>query len=76
LLSHRAFVRLGEISYAFYLVHLSVLIVAEHALPSAIVSVIALAVSLAAAWLLHVGVERPLRAVIRGRAAPRVAAAA
>jgi peptidoglycan/LPS O-acetylase OafA/YrhL len=76
LLSHRAFVRLGEISYAFYLVHLSVLIVAEHVLPSAIVSAVAIAVSLAAAWLLHAGVERPLRAVIRGRAAPRVAAAA
>jgi peptidoglycan/LPS O-acetylase OafA/YrhL len=68
LLSHRAFVRLGEISYAFYLVHLSVLIVAEHVVPPAIVSAFALAVSLAAAWLLHAGVERPLRTVIRGRA--------
>ena len=76
LLSHRAFVRLGEISYAFYLVHLSVLIVTEHVLPSAIVSVVALAVSLGAAWLLQAGVERPLRAVIRGRAAPSAAAAA
>ena len=76
LLSHRAFVRLGEISYAFYLVHLSVLIVAEHVLPSSIVSAVALAVSLAAAWLLHAGVERPLRAAIRARAAtPRTVAA-
>ena len=68
LLSHRAFVRLGEISYAFYLVHLSVLIVAEHVLAPAFVSAVALAVSLAAAWLLHAGVERPLRTFIRGRA--------
>ncbi len=76
LLSHRGFVRLGEISYAFYLVHLSVLMVAEHVLPSALVSAVALAVSLAAAWLLHAGIERPLRIVIRDRFAPRAAALA
>jgi peptidoglycan/LPS O-acetylase OafA/YrhL len=76
LLSHPAFVRLGEISYAFYLVHLSVLMVAEHVLPAAFVSVVALAGSLAAAWLLHVGVERPMRTFIRDRFAPRAAALA
>jgi len=75
LLSLPVLVRLGEISYAFYLVHLSVVMVAEHVLPAAFVSAAALAVSLAAAWLLHVYVERPLRAVIRGRFAPRTAVA-
>jgi peptidoglycan/LPS O-acetylase OafA/YrhL len=75
LLSHPALVRLGEISYAFYLVHVSVLMVAEHVLPAAFVSVVALAGSLAAAWLLHVSVERPLRAAIRDRFARRVATA-
>ena len=72
LLSHPAFVRLGEISYAFYLVHLTILMLAEHVVPAALVSVVALAVSLAAAWLLHVSVERPLRTAIRSRFAPRV----
>jgi len=75
LLSRPAFVRLGEISYAFYLVHLSVVIVAEHVLPPALVTAAALAASLGAAWLLHVSVERPLRAVIRARFAPRIAVA-
>ncbi|MDQ6941354.1 MAG: acyltransferase [Candidatus Eremiobacteraeota bacterium] len=76
LLSHPAFVRLGEISYAFYLVHLSVLMLAEHVLPAALVSAVALATSLATAWGLHVSIERPLRAAIRGRVAPRAVAAA
>jgi peptidoglycan/LPS O-acetylase OafA/YrhL len=76
LLSLPAFVRLGEISYAFYLVHLSVLMVAEHVLPPALVSVVGLAASLACASLLHAGVERPLRTFIRDRFAPRAAAVA
>ena len=76
LLSHPALVRFGEISYAFYLVHVSVLMVAEHVLPAAFVSAVALAASLAAAWLLHVSVERPLRAAIRGRLTRRAAATA
>jgi peptidoglycan/LPS O-acetylase OafA/YrhL len=75
LLSHRAFVRLGEISYAFYLVHLTILIAVEHAVPAAFVSVIGLSGSLAAAWLLHVAVERPLRAIIRDSFTRRTAAA-
>ncbi len=75
-LSHPALVRLGEISYAFYLVHLSVLMVAEHVLPAPFVSVGALAVSLATAWALHASVERPLRGAIRGRFATRAVAAA
>jgi peptidoglycan/LPS O-acetylase OafA/YrhL len=75
LLSHPAFVRLGEISYAFYLVHLTVLTVAEHVFPAALVSAAALAASLGAAWLLHVHVERPLRAVILARFTSRVAIA-
>jgi peptidoglycan/LPS O-acetylase OafA/YrhL len=67
LLSHPALVRLGAISYAFYLVHLTVLMVAEHAVPAPFVSAVALAASLATAWLLHVSVERPMRHVIRNR---------
>jgi peptidoglycan/LPS O-acetylase OafA/YrhL len=69
LLSYPALVGLGEISYAFYLVHLSVLMVAEHVLPPAFASAIGLAASLAAAWLLHVSVERPMRTLIRDRLA-------
>nr|MDP9105038.1 acyltransferase [Candidatus Eremiobacteraeota bacterium] len=61
------FVRLGGMSYAFYLVHLTVLILSEHVVPPAFVTVAALAGSLAAAWLLHTSVERPMRAAIRGR---------
>ena len=53
LLSRPLFVRLGEISYAFYLVHLTVLILAEHTLPVPFVAVVGLAGSLAAAWALH-----------------------
>jgi peptidoglycan/LPS O-acetylase OafA/YrhL len=75
LLSRPSFVRLGEISYAFYLVHLTALMVAAHILPAPFASAVALAASLGAAWLLHVYVERPLRAVIRARLAPRVAIA-
>ena len=76
LLSHPAFVRLGEISYAFYLVHLSVLMVAEHVLPPPFVSGAALAAAVASAWLLHAGVERPMRTWIRERFAPRAPALA
>jgi len=75
LLSHRAFVRLGEISYAFYLVHLTVLMLVEHAVPASFVSGVAFVGSLAAAWLLHVSVERPLRAVIRDSFTRRTATA-
>ena len=75
LLSRPLFVRLGEISYAFYLVHLTVLILAEHTVPAAFVTVAGLGGSLVAAWVLHSRVERPLRAVIRGRLARRTAPA-
>jgi peptidoglycan/LPS O-acetylase OafA/YrhL len=75
LLSHPLFVRLGQISYALYLVHLTVLIVAEHTVPPAFVTAVALAGSLAAAWILHRCVERPLRGAIRGRFAREAAAA-
>ena len=74
LLSRPLFVRLGEISYAFYLAHLTVLILAEHTVPPALVTVVGLAGALAAAWALHRGVERPLRAAIRGRFARAAAA--
>ena len=76
LLSHPAFVRLGEVSYAFYLVHLSVLMIAERALQPAFASGAALAAAVASAWLLHAAVERPMRTWIRDRFAPRAAALA
>ncbi|MEA2784993.1 MAG: hypothetical protein QOF71_1097 [Candidatus Eremiobacteraeota bacterium] len=76
LLSRPAFVRLGEISYAFYLVHLSVLMIAEHILPPAFVAPLGFAASLAAAWVLHVTVERPMRTFIRDRFAARAPAPA
>ena len=67
LLARPLFVLLGQMSYAFYLVHLTVLILAEHVVPPPFVTVAALAGSLAAAWLLHTSIERPMRAAIRGR---------
>ncbi len=75
LLSRPMFVRLGEISYAFYLVHLTVLILAEHTVPPALATAVALAGSLAAAWTLHRCVERPLRTAIRRRFARTATAA-
>ncbi|WP_425555526.1 acyltransferase family protein [Kitasatospora kazusensis] len=64
----RVMVRLGEVSFAFYLVHASVLIVGRTAMggghysaPVAFgVLLLLFGISLALAWLLNVGVENPL----------------
>jgi peptidoglycan/LPS O-acetylase OafA/YrhL len=64
-LSCRVMVRLGEISFAFYLLHVSVLIVADHLVPPSLVTVFALGFTLLGAWALNVVVERPMRTAIR-----------
>jgi peptidoglycan/LPS O-acetylase OafA/YrhL len=64
-LSHPIFVRLGEISYAFYLVHLSMLLLAERILPPAVAGSAAFIASIGLASTLNVLVERPMRAWIR-----------
>jgi peptidoglycan/LPS O-acetylase OafA/YrhL len=63
-------VRLGELSFAFYMVHILVL----HAgsailttLPAPIGAAAALTASLTLSWLLHQGVERPARRLIMTR---------
>lgn len=70
---HRRLVRLGELSFAFYMVHLLVLWTAaeligrspRYAPPAAVaVTAVVFAVSLALSWLLHEGVERPARRLL------------
>jgi peptidoglycan/LPS O-acetylase OafA/YrhL len=70
-LHHRALIRLGEWSYALYLIHLTVIHVAHLALgqpaPSgwnAFAAPAVLAVSVALAALLHYAVERPAKRLI------------
>lgn len=64
-------IKLGEISYCFYLVHHIALRLAAHfvggTIPGATV-VLALPVAAAAAWLLHERVEKPLDTRFNGRA--------
>lgn len=76
---HPVAVRLGELSFAFYLVHLIVIRVGEvligyhPRLGDADGAGLALAmflVSLAAAWLLHIAVERPARRLLLRRRRP------
>lgn len=64
---HRALIRLGELSFAFYMVHILVL----HAgsailttLPAPIGATAALTGSLTLSWLIYQGVERPARQLI------------
>ena len=64
---HPALIRLGELSFAFYMVHILVL----HAgsgilttLPAPAGAAAALATSLALSWLIYRGVERPARQLI------------
>jgi peptidoglycan/LPS O-acetylase OafA/YrhL len=66
-----ALVRLGELSFAFYMVHILVL----HAgsgilttLPAPIGAVTAFAISLALSWLTYEGIERPARQLILAHA--------
>ncbi|KUL27832.1 acyltransferase family protein [Actinoplanes awajinensis] len=75
----RVMVRLGELSFAFYLVHLIVIRMFEGwfgyhpklALGAGIgLTVSAFLLSLAAAWLLNVGVEGPARRLLLRRRSP------
>ncbi|MEU3452866.1 acyltransferase [Micromonospora sp. NPDC006766] len=68
-------VRLGELSYAFYLVHLIVvfvlaLVVGKHPQldtgPGILLTTVTLLLSLASAWVLHELVERPARTLLLG----------
>ncbi|MFI9173120.1 acyltransferase family protein [Streptomyces lincolnensis] len=68
LLRSRTMVWLGEISFAFYMVHLVVLLSARkwlgaedsYSTPKALLVIAGcLAVTMVLAWLLHIGVERP-----------------
>jgi peptidoglycan/LPS O-acetylase OafA/YrhL len=66
-LRRAALVRLGELSFAFYMVHILVLhagSVILTTLPAPTGAAVALATSLALSWLLYEGVERPARQLI------------
>ncbi|MCQ4082544.1 acyltransferase [Streptomyces sp. RB6PN25] len=85
---HRILVRLGELSFAFYMIHLLVLHAGEHlfassphlpAIEALAAAGVAFAISLALAWVLYEGVERPGRRLLlrsRRRRRPVAAAAA
>lgn len=70
-LSRPRLVRLGEWSFAFYLVHATVIylmvaVLGPHrGLAGVLVGVLALVLSLAAAWALHAAVERPAERRLR-----------
>ena len=67
-LSHPVMVRLGEISYAFYLCHLAVTSLLRHTIGDRhpLIVPLAFGVTLALSFALYHGVEQPLRARIRG----------
>ncbi|MGQ5656440.1 acyltransferase family protein [Streptomyces sp. EKR5.2] len=74
---HRRLVRLGELSFAFYMVHLLVLQVGTHLLGTSprygvlggvCATTLAFTVSLVLSWVLYEAVERPARRLLlRGR---------
>jgi peptidoglycan/LPS O-acetylase OafA/YrhL len=67
---HPALVRLGELSFAFYMVHILVLRSGSatlRTLPAPIGATAAFAASLTLAWLIYEGVERPARQLILPR---------
>lgn len=88
LMARRRMVRLGEVSFAFYLVHQLVIRYAGKLLHvpgaaapawgfahAAIVAVFLLAAALCGAWLLHIWVEKPLsRRLARARVKPSAVA--
>lgn len=72
-LAHPVLVRLGEVSFAFYMIHILVMrtgeaLFAVHprlaTLPAIGVTMAAFLVSLVLAWVLYEGVERPARAFL------------
>ncbi|MEU6671957.1 acyltransferase [Streptomyces sp. NPDC046727] len=76
---HRRMVRLGELSFAFYMIHLLVLRAATDLLgrkphfgllAGAAVTTAAFTVSLALSWALYEGVERPARRLLLRRRRP------
>ncbi|GGS77238.1 acyltransferase family protein [Streptomyces cinerochromogenes] len=76
---HRRMVRLGELSFAFYMIHLLVLCAATEllgrkphfgALAGLAVTAAAFAVSLGLSWALYEGVERPARRLLLRRRRP------
>ncbi|MDB5095120.1 MAG: acyltransferase 3 [Candidatus Eremiobacteraeota bacterium] len=71
-LEHPVLVRLGEVSYAFYLVHLAVIMLFAHTLGwgSPLAAPLMLSVTLALSFALYHGIEQPLRRRIRTRFAP------
>lgn len=77
LLEHPVLVRLGEVSYAFYLVHLAVIAFFAHVLGwgSPFAAPLMLTVTLALSFALYHGIEQPLRHRIRTFFAPRPPAA-
>jgi peptidoglycan/LPS O-acetylase OafA/YrhL len=67
---HPALVRLGELSFAFYMVHILVLHAGSATLttlPAPIGAAAAFAASLTLSWLIYEGVERPARRLILPR---------
>jgi peptidoglycan/LPS O-acetylase OafA/YrhL len=68
LLAHPVLVRLGEASFAFYLIHLSVIVLMTHALGTdhPLFMTASFGTALALSFALLYGVERPLRDRIRG----------
>ena len=72
-------VKLGELSFAFYMIHLLVMRTGEYVfrphpqegwLYGSIATVASFTVSLAAAWILHNHVEKPMRRLILSAPAP------
>jgi peptidoglycan/LPS O-acetylase OafA/YrhL len=81
-LAHWAVVRLGELSFAFYMVHILVTRLAEFVvphrphfapLPALATASVVFAVSLGFAWMLYEWVERPGKDLVLGSPKPREA---
>jgi len=73
MLSHPALVRLGEISFAFYLCHLAVVKLVDQRVgwQHPLSMTIAFGGTLALSFVLYHGVERPMRAHVRALLGPR-----
>ncbi len=67
LLAHPVLVRLGEVSFAFYLIHLSVIVLMTHAMGTdhPLFMAASFGSALALSFALFYGIERPLRERIR-----------